>query len=433
MSVLRRHGLGAFRLCLTAWAVWAGVACERLIGARSTDECLDDEGCPVEERCELDTRRCAPRDATPQLDAALGFVDADPPPVDVPDATPTPQDAAPARDVAPDADVTAADCFDSPSGRVESEVGPDDDLEFPPRGYCTPMGTVVVRRGAGETTEIAVRGAAGERSPLTLPKGTEVRVTDDAVLLTTPNPERRGVANVALVDLARAPPMPRFLEPRGLPQRQPARAGNVTAFVEETPSGEAEPTSEVILHFDDDRRTACGRADMRQWGVAVRADGLVAFFEQARGSARQDLVVLRNFDCRERLALEVPGRVEQETHLVVDATRLLWIRTAEAVARREIAYVPVDALVDGSRALSVQGVTSLNPLEFDARADWLLVTSFERGRRTLRLFDLQRGQERPVGAAGQAHGPMLTGTYAVWSLRDGTSPWEVRYERLPER
>jgi hypothetical protein len=295
------------------------------------------------------------------------------------------------------------------------------------------MGTVVVRRGPEETTEIVVRGITGERSPLRLPKGTDVRVTDDAVLLTTPNPERGGLANVALVDLARAPVAPRFLEPRGLPQRQPARAGNVTAFIEETPTGEADPTSEVILHFDDDRRTACGRASMRQWGVAVRADGLVAFFEQARGSARQDLVVLRNFDCRERLALEVPGRIERETHLVVDATRLVWIRTAEAAARREIAYVPINALVDGSRALSVQGVTSLNPLEFDARADWLLVTSFERGRRTLRLFDLQRGQERPVGAAGQAHGPMLTGTYAVWSLRDGTSPWEVRYERLPER
>jgi hypothetical protein len=132
------------------------------------------------------------------------------------------------------------------------------------------------------------------------------------------------------------------------------------------------------------------------------------------------------------VALEVEGVIERDARIVADGRRLLWLRTT-AGGRREVVYVPLDALVQGPRPLSVQRVTTLNPLELAAAGDWLLLTSYERGRRALRLFDLARGAERPIGGTGQSHAPSLIQDFAVWSSRTGTEAWEVRYERLPAR
>jgi len=408
--------LGAFAL------VALGGACERLVaGQARVVECASDLGCPTSERCDLERARCVPRpppDAAPLHAAdAAALGDA---------ANAQPRDAAPADAVQPDAGPSASPCFSQDTGAVPgSQAG-----ERPTVGGCTPRGWVFIRPAPDGQLEVQ---AGSGRAPLLLPAQASVQLTTTDVLVTTPNPEREAIPNVARVDLAADGPLSLdFLEPRALPQGQPARAAGVTAFVETTPREGGLDTSEVVLHFDDGRRAACGRPGLRQWGVGVHLDGTVAFFEQARGSARQDVVVLSGFDCRRRLALEVDGVVERDARLVADGRRLLWLRT-RAEGRREVVYVPLDALVRGPRPLSVQGVTSINPLELAAAGDWLLLTSYERGRRALRLFDLARGAERPVGGTGQSHAPSLVGDFAVWSSRDGTDAWEVRYERLPAR
>ena len=399
-------------------------ACERLVGGRArVSECSGDDGCPPSERCDVERARCLPRlvaDATtaPAADA------------DARDAGPTeagPADAQPADAQPADAQrSTEPSCFSEDAGAVAAATSG----ERPTVGGCTPRGWVFIRPGQDGQTEVE---AGGGRAALVLPAQATVQLTTTDLLVTTPNPERDATPNVGRVDLTTNGPLALdFLEPRALPQGQPARASGVTAFVETTPREGGLETSEVVLHFDDGRRAACGRPGLRQWGVGVQDDGTVAFFEQARGSARQDVVVLSALDCRRRLALEVEGVIERDARIVADGRRLLWLRTTVG-GRREVVYVPLDALVQGPRPLSVQGVTSLNPLELAAAGDWLLLTSYERGRRALRLFDLARGAERPIGGTGQSHAPSLIQDFAVWSSRTGTEAWEVRYERLPAR
>jgi len=412
------------RILFAVGLVWSAGACERLVGGDArVSECSGDDGCPASERCDVERARCVPgpvADAAPPNDLDVApRGDAGTPDAGTPDAQPT--DAQPL-----DAQSTEPRCFSQDTGTVT----PMGSGERPTVGGCTPRGWVFVRPAPDGQTEVEVSGG---RAPLVLPAQATVQLTTTDLLVTTPNPERDATPNVARIDLTADGPLALdFLEPRALPQGQPARASGVTAFVETTPRGEGMDTSEVVLHFDDGRRAACGRPGLRQWGVGVQDDGTVAFFEQARGSARQDVVVLSGLDCRRRLALEVEGVIERDARIVADGRRLLWLRTS-AEGRREVVYVPLGALVQGPRPLSVQGVTSLNPLEIAAAGDWLLLTSYEQGRRALRLFDLARGAERPIGGAGQSHAPSLMHDFAVWSSRTGTEAWEVRYERLPAR
>lgn len=451
-----RHAIATILLSLPGYT-----ACQAIVGDDQGVECRIDDDCPPFQVCEVVRARCVDAPTAPGSLDPDASPDVRVPRADVPDLRLDPPDVAPDRPLDPpdgpqdvrndlpdvrDAEppdppdlpdlmlpdvgvlgiyAPAGNCFgDRPSGPVAESAG-----AAVPRSLCSDEALLWTTTEADGTTSLRLRQGMAENTLTSLPRGAEWVLRETVLLVALPNDALEGAVNVHRADLTGGLPRLRPVEPSRSAQWHLGRGPGLTSFVQLAPDG---LRSEVRLHFDDDRAFDCGVDAHRQWGLVVGED-YVAWFEQPVAGGPTELVATRGLDCRQRVALTVPGVIDSGERLLHDDTRLFWMAVDAATGRRIIHTADAHDLVAGAMPLNVQGITLRHPVEMAAHDRWLLLSSFDQNAYRLHLYDLISGLEQSPLGQGSARAPSLSGTYALWAQQSAGEPWEIRYAELPRR